>query len=159
MLLQNFKTEIEETMKKKTNLRSMGVLRKQNFLGKHMIIDTSVPVECGEPWHRHGRSLNTYLLTEASEDIIAPVVRPESRLFGKTKDKEWITVTKLDPGVRDIKNKCLEDIYSPCPSGCLRWLCFPWRHSSRWIVWRSYLCRSTIELASRPESSHWGLQW
>lgn len=49
MLLQNFKTEIEETMKKKTNLRSMGVLRKQNFLGKHMIIDTSVPVECGEP--------------------------------------------------------------------------------------------------------------
>lgn len=50
----------------------------------------------------------------ASENIVASVVRSESRPLSKAKDQEGITVTKLDPGVWDMKIKFFEVISSLC---------------------------------------------
>lgn len=87
----------------------------------------------------------------ASENTVASVVRSESRPLSKAKDQEWITVTKLDPGVWDMKIKFFEVISSLCPTCFLR---CSMRTFLKMYGLKIMFALSAVELASRPESSH-----
>lgn len=87
----------------------------------------------------------------ASENTVASVVRSESRPLSKAKDQEWITVTKLDPGVWDMKIKFFEVISSLCSTCFLR---CSMRTFLKMYGLKIMFALSAVELASRPESSH-----
>lgn len=86
----------------------------------------------------------------ASENTVASVVRSESRPLTKAKDQEWITVTKLDPGVWDMKIKFFEVICSLCRTCLLR---CSMRTFLKMYGLKIMFALSAVELASRPESS------